>query len=169
MGSCDPRTLKSRKSGSKSIFRRFFNTERLCRITILNPSIFPSYVGGRIIVLANSSQRHHLPSTRCVLGLHNFTSTLQLNLRQARNMNHSDLSLEKGEHPCSEMIQHCTQFSCAHTLQEVTCAQCLEILNKHGYDQLPVVDNDNQVTGMVVNFLQKKEACKDQYIVTFAE
>ncbi len=32
---------------------------------------------------------------------------------------------------------------------EVTCAEALQILNKHGYDQLPVVKEDNEVMGMV--------------------
>jgi len=31
----------------------------------------------------------------------------------------------------------------------VTCQQCVDILNKQGYDQLPCVSNDNQILGMV--------------------
>ena len=29
----------------------------------------------------------------------------------------------------------------------VTCQQCVDILNKQGYDQLPCVSNDNQILG----------------------
>lgn len=32
---------------------------------------------------------------------------------------------------------------------DITCAQCLAILNKHGYDQLPVIDKDGTVLGMI--------------------
>jgi len=32
---------------------------------------------------------------------------------------------------------------------ELSCGECLQILTKHGYDQLPVIDKDGSVTGMV--------------------
>lgn len=91
--------------------------------------------GSRVVVLLADSVRNYMSKflNDGWMIENKFMSQPEVNGQWWANRTVADLRLQ-------------TPFS---VTPDVTCGECLQILTKHGYDQLPVIDKDGGVLGMI--------------------